>query len=65
MAGLIYIGAGTSGRLGTPDAVECPPMYSVYEKWLSALLLVAKMLFIKRLRVLKTINILALPILKC
>ncbi|SFT82098.1 N-acetylmuramic acid 6-phosphate etherase [Selenomonas sp. GACV-9] len=25
---LIYIGAGTSGRLGILDAVECPPTYS-------------------------------------
>lgn len=26
---LIYIGAGTSGRLGVLDAVECPPTYNV------------------------------------
>ncbi|MCY8486126.1 N-acetylmuramic acid 6-phosphate etherase [Bacillus atrophaeus] len=26
---LIYAGAGTSGRLGVLDAVECPPTYSV------------------------------------
>ena len=26
---LIYIGAGTSGRLGTLDASECPPTYGV------------------------------------
>ncbi|MHA6487816.1 N-acetylmuramic acid 6-phosphate etherase [Bacillus cabrialesii] len=26
---LIYTGAGTSGRLGVMDAVECPPTYSV------------------------------------
>lgn len=26
---LIYIGCGTSGRLGILDAVECPPTYSV------------------------------------
>ena len=25
---LIYIGAGTSGRLGVLDAAECPPTYS-------------------------------------
>ena len=25
---LIYCGAGTSGRLGVLDAVECPPTYS-------------------------------------
>ena len=26
---LIYIGAGTSGRLGVIDAAECPPTYGV------------------------------------
>ncbi len=26
---LIYVGAGTSGRLGVIDAVECPPTYGV------------------------------------
>ena len=26
---LIYIGAGTSGRLGILDASECPPTYGV------------------------------------
>ena len=26
---LIYIGAGTSGRLGVLDASECPPTYGV------------------------------------
>ena len=26
---LIYVGAGTSGRLGVLDAAECPPTYSV------------------------------------
>lgn len=26
---LIYIGAGTSGRLGVLDAVECPPTYGI------------------------------------
>lgn len=29
---LIYIGAGTSGRLGILDASECPPTYGVSEK---------------------------------
>ncbi|MBL4940629.1 MAG: N-acetylmuramic acid 6-phosphate etherase [Colwellia sp.] len=29
---LIYIGAGTSGRLGILDAVECPPTFSVGDK---------------------------------
>lgn len=27
---LIYIGAGTSGRLGVLDAAECPPTYGTY-----------------------------------
>ena len=26
---LIYVGAGTSGRLGVVDASECPPTYGV------------------------------------
>ncbi|KAE9715674.1 N-acetylmuramic acid 6-phosphate etherase, partial [Escherichia coli] len=26
---LVYLGAGTSGRIGVMDAVECPPTYSV------------------------------------
>ena len=29
---LIYIGAGTSGRLGILDAAECPPTYGVSEE---------------------------------
>ncbi len=29
---LIYIGAGTSGRLGVLDSVECPPTFSVSSK---------------------------------
>ena len=29
---LIYIGAGTSGRLGVLDAVECPPTFSVSDQ---------------------------------
>jgi N-acetylmuramic acid 6-phosphate etherase len=29
---LIYIGAGTSGRLGVLDAVECPPTFGVSHK---------------------------------
>jgi N-acetylmuramic acid 6-phosphate etherase len=27
-ASIIYVGAGTSGRLGILDAVECPPTFS-------------------------------------
>ena len=29
---LIYIGAGTSGRLGVVDASECPPTFGVYDR---------------------------------
>ncbi|MCF2947805.1 N-acetylmuramic acid 6-phosphate etherase [Paraglaciecola aquimarina] len=35
---LIYIGAGTSGRLGVLDAVECPPTFSVTEQQITALI---------------------------
>ena len=29
---LIYLGAGTSGRIGVLDAVECPPTFGVSEE---------------------------------
>jgi N-acetylmuramic acid 6-phosphate etherase len=32
-ARLVYIGAGTSGRLGVLDASECPPTYGVPANW--------------------------------
>ncbi|AOS98201.1 N-acetylmuramic acid 6-phosphate etherase [Microbulbifer aggregans] len=35
---LIYMGAGTSGRLGILDAVECPPTYGVTEDMVVALI---------------------------
>ena len=31
---LVYIGAGTSGRLGVLDASECPPTFGVSPIWL-------------------------------
>ena len=37
-ARLIYMGAGTSGRLGILDAVECPPTYGVSEDMVVALI---------------------------
>ena len=37
-ARLIYMGAGTSGRLGILDAVECPPTYGVSENMVVALI---------------------------
>src|SRR5438132_5539398 len=35
---LIYVGAGTSGRLGVLDAAECPPTYSTDPRQVQALL---------------------------
>ena len=35
---LIYMGAGTSGRLGVIDAVECPPTYGVSQDLISGLI---------------------------
>ena len=35
---LIYMGAGTSGRLGILDAVECPPTYGTDEQLVIALI---------------------------
>ncbi|GHE98650.1 N-acetylmuramic acid 6-phosphate etherase [Thalassotalea profundi] len=35
---LIYVGAGTSGRLGVLDAVECPPTFSVSPDQIIALI---------------------------
>ncbi|MBB5210750.1 N-acetylmuramic acid 6-phosphate etherase [Microbulbifer hydrolyticus] len=37
-ARLIYMGAGTSGRLGILDAVECPPTFGVSEDMVVALI---------------------------
>lgn len=35
---LIYLGAGTSGRLGVLDAVECPPTFSVSDEMVVGLI---------------------------
>jgi N-acetylmuramic acid 6-phosphate etherase len=35
---LIYIGAGTSGRLGVLDAVECPPTFGTDEKMVQGII---------------------------
>ena len=35
---LIYVGAGTSGRLGVLDAAECPPTYNTPPELVQALL---------------------------
>src|SRR3954447_1338844 len=33
---VIYVGAGTSGRLALVDAVECPPTFSTPPEWFQA-----------------------------
>ena len=35
---LIYVGAGTSGRLGVLDAAECPPTFGVPPEWVQGLI---------------------------
>jgi N-acetylmuramic acid 6-phosphate etherase len=35
---VIYVGAGTSGRLAVVDAVECPPTFSIPAEWVQALM---------------------------
>lgn len=44
---IIYIGAGTSGRLGLLDAVECPPTFGVSPKTVIGLLAGGEGAFIK------------------
>ena len=41
---VIYVGAGTSGRLGVLDAAECPPTFSAPPDFSRALLLGEKKL---------------------
>jgi len=44
---IIYIGAGTSGRLGLLDAVECPPTFGVSQELVVGLLAGGNKAFIK------------------
>lgn len=44
---LIYIGAGTSGRLGVLDAVECPPTFGVNPKKVVGLIAGGEKAFVK------------------
>lgn len=44
---IIYIGAGTSGRLGVLDAVECPPTYGVSDDLVIGLIAGGEKAFIK------------------
>ncbi len=44
---LIYLGAGTSGRLGLLDAVECPPTFGVNQNMVMGLIAGGEAAFIK------------------
>ena len=44
---LIYMGAGTSGRIGIVDAVECRPTYGVSEDMVQCLMAGGTMAFVK------------------
>lgn len=44
---LIYMGAGTSGRIGILDAVECPPTYGVDYEMVQCLMAGGKDAFVK------------------
>ncbi len=44
---LIYIGAGTSGRLGVLDAVECPPTFSTNPETVQGIMAGGKDAFVK------------------
>ena len=35
---VIYVGTGTSGRIGIIDAVECPPTFGTPPEWLQAVI---------------------------
>ncbi len=47
---LIYIGAGTSGRLGVLDASECPPTYGVSEELVQGIIAGGKKLYLEQKR---------------
>ena len=44
---LIYVGAGTSGRLGVLDAVECPPTFSTEPEMVQGLIAGGERAFLK------------------
>ncbi len=44
---IIYMGAGTSGRLGVLDAVECPPTYGVSDQLVVGLIAGGEKAFVK------------------
>lgn len=45
---LIYVGAGTSGRLGVLDAVECPPTFGTDPEMVQGLIAGGETAFLKR-----------------
>jgi Predicted sugar phosphate isomerase len=45
---LIYVGAGTSGRLGVLDASECPPTFSTDKNQVIAIIAGGKMLCLRQ-----------------
>lgn len=51
---LIYIGAGTSGRIGVLDASECPPTYGVDEHMVKGIIAGGKEALTTPLKVQKT-----------
>lgn len=53
---LIYTGAGTSGRLGVMDAVECPPTYSVSPDQVIGIMAGGPKAFYRQQRALKTVK---------
>ena len=54
---LIYMGAGTSGRIGLLDAVECPPTYGVSDEQVMCLLAGGRDAFSKAVEDLDFVNV--------
>lgn len=53
---LIYLGAGTSGRLGVLDASECPPTFGVPHGTVIGLIAGGQALYLRRWKVLRMIS---------
>ena len=54
---IIYIGAGTSGRLGVLDAVECPPTFGVPPELVVGLIAGGDRAFVKAVDVITSYSI--------
>ncbi len=61
---LIYIGAGTSGRLGVLDAVECPPTFGVRPEQVVGLIAGGEKAFVKAVEGAEDSEVLAVEELK-